>query len=150
MSEIPQQEQTGAIFAQPYAMRLGAALLIALALILILTWRDNARRSTLEVVVESSALGDTNYLPMPEPPPEPPYAAVALLAGKPLYPAGFKRHERREGDLVRVAVDDRTGLSIYKVAPNAKGEGKGDSEPVFFLKIGPGEFLKVRLTNRSE
>ncbi len=150
MSEIPQPQGTDAIFAQPFAIRLGAVLLVALALILILTWRDNARRSTLEVVTESSALGDTNYLRVPEPPPEPPYAAVAMLNGKPLYPAGFKRHEKREGDLVRVSVDEQTSLAIYKVPPGAKGEGKNEPEPVYFLKIGPGEFLKVRLTNRAE
>lgn len=147
MSEIPQTEPAHEIFAQRQAVRLGAALLVALALILILTCRDNAHRSTLEVVVQSSAVGDTNYARLPEPEPEPPYQAIAALHGQPLYPTDYKRHERSEADMVRVAVDEATGLAIYQGPPKAKDDETKGPGPAYFLKLGPGEFLRVRLTN---
>lgn len=126
------------------AVRLGAALLAGLALVLVMVWRDNARRTQLEVVVESSALGDTHYLrlpagPMPDPPPQ-----VATLRGQALFPVSGKRHEKNEVELFRVARDEATGLTIYQAPAKAKGEGESESTPTYFLKLGPGEFLKVR------
>ena len=150
MSEIPRTQTTADFPGQAHAKRLGAALLVALSFVLILTLRDNARRSTLEVAVQSSAVGDTTYLRLPADPPPEPYPAVAALHGKPLYPTGYKRHGKREADLFRVAVDEATGLAIYQAPPKAKEEGLKDIEPTYFLKLGPGEFLKVRLTNRAE
>ena len=150
MSDIPQTELPSDFPARTCAMRLGAALLVALMWISILTWRDNANRSKLEAIAQTSAVGDTTYLRLPDKLPEPPYPAVAALHGKPLYPTAYKRHEKREADLVRVSKDEATGLTIYQAPPKAKEEDIKDREPTYFLKVGPGEFLKVRQTNTAE
>ncbi len=123
------------------AVRLGAALLVGLAITLALVLRDNARRSALEGIVESTAVGDTHYLPIPEPLPPEPFPAVAHLHGQPLIPSGYKRHEKREADLQPVAKDAATGLTIYQAPIKAKDARE---PPTYFLKTGPGEFLKVR------
>jgi len=121
---------------------LGAALLAGLALLLLMVLRDNAHRKELEVIVESSAVGDTHYFKIPDPLPAEPFPAVAHLDGKPLYPAGFKRHEKREAEMQPLAKDEATGLTIYQ-AP-AKAKESDDASVTYFLKLGPGEFLKVR------
>jgi hypothetical protein len=127
---------------QRAAVRLGAALLIGLGLVLALVLRDNARRSTLESIVESSAVGDTRYLPIPDPLPAEPFPAVAHFGGKPLVPAGYKRHEKREADMQAVGTDMATGLTIYRAPVKAK---EASDPPTYFLKVGPGEFVKVRV-----
>jgi hypothetical protein len=124
------------------AVYLGAALLAGLALVLAMVLRDNARRSEMEVIVESTAVGDTHYFKIPDPLPPEPFPAVAKLGDKPLYPAGYKRHDKREAEMKPVAKDAGTGVTIYQ-AP-AKSNEPDDSAPTYFLKVGPGEFLKVR------
>ena len=124
------------------AVYLGAALLAGLVLVLAMVLRDNAHRRDLEVIVESSAVGDTHYFKIPDPMPSEPFPAVAHLEGKPLYPAGYKRHDKREAEMQPLTKDAATGLTIYQ-AP-AKGKESDDTTPTYFLKVGPGEFLKVR------
>lgn len=123
------------------ALCLGAALLVGLVAVLGMVLRDNAHRTDLEVIVESSAVGDTHYFAIPDPAPPEPYPAVATLEGKPLFPVGYKRHEKREADMQPLARDAATGLTIYQAPAKSK---EGDDSPTYFLKTGPGEFLKVR------
>jgi len=124
------------------AVRLGVALLLALGLALALVLRDNTRRSVLEEVKEFSAVGDTRYLAIPDPLPPEPFPVVARLGGRGLVPSGYKRHEKREADMQPVAKDEATGLTIYQAPVKAKDAG----EPAtYFLKAGPGQFIKVRL-----
>lgn len=124
------------------AVYLGAALLAGLALVLAMVLRDNARRGELEVIVESSAAGDTHYFKIPDPLPPEPFPAVATLGDKPLYPAGFKRHDKREAEMKPVAKDAATGVTIYQAPVKANEDDA--ATPTYFLKVGPGEFLKVR------
>ncbi len=51
------------------AVYLGSALLLALFLALVFTWRDNGRRAALETTAEFTAVGDSHYFPMPAAPP---------------------------------------------------------------------------------
>ena len=141
MNESSSTESEATFPGQRAAVLLGAGLLAALALILALVLRDNAHRRELEVVVESSALGDTHYYTIPDPAPEEPYPAIAHLNGQALIPVGYKRHDRNEGDMEPLAKDDATGLTIYQTP--AKGKEAGDPQS-YFIKIGPGAFLKVR------
>ena len=126
---------------QRAAVILGAALLAALGLTLALVLHDNAHRQELEVVTESSAVGDTHYYKIPDPVPEEPYPAIAHLDGQALYPVGYKRHDRNEAEMEPLGIDDATGLTIYQTQPKAKEAGDPQS---YFIKIGPGAFLKVR------
>jgi hypothetical protein len=141
MNESCPTEPVPAFPGQRAAVALCVALLMGLGLALALVLRDNAHRGELEGVVESSAVGDTHYLSIPEPPPPEPFPAVAHLHGQPLIPAGYKRHEKREADLQPLAKDEATGLTIYQAPVKAKEAGE---PPTYFLKTGPGEFLKVR------
>ncbi len=124
------------------AVYFGAALLAALGLVLVLVLRDNARRAELEVIVESSAVGDTHYLPIPDLPPPEPYPVVAHLHGQSLVPIGYKRHEKNEADLQPLAKDEATGVTVYQAPTKAKEAG---DPPAYYLKIGPGVFLKVKV-----
>ncbi len=123
------------------AWRLGTALLVGLVLTLALVVWDNTRRSTLEGIVEATAVGDTRYVSMPEPLPPKPFLPVAQLDGRPLVPTGYKRYEKDEARMQSVGRDESAGLTIYQELAKKKATGK----PVdYFLKAGPGEFLKVR------
>ena len=143
MNETPTStpNPAAAFPGQRAAVILGAALLAGLALSLLMVLRDNARRPQLESIVEFSAVGDTRYFKIPDPLPDEPYPAVAQLEGKPLFPAGFKRHQKREADMQPLAKDAATGLTIYQAPVKAKDAG---DPATLFLKIGPGEFLKLR------
>lgn len=143
---ITTNESTPTDSGQPFpgqraAVILGVALLAALGLTLALVLRDNAHRQEMEVLTESSAVGDTRYYKIPDPAPEEPYPAIAHLDGQALYPVGYKRHERNEADMAPLAKDDATGLTIYQTPAKAKEQGDPQS---YFIKIGPGTFLKVR------
>ncbi len=126
------------------AVRLGAALLLALFLVLVLVARDNGRRTTIETTAETTAVGDAQYYPMPAPPPKPPYLAVAYLQGKPLYPADYRRHEYPPDDMTRMGRDEKGGYLIYQAPTAAKDEDDRKLGLVYFLKISPTEYLKVR------
>lgn len=146
MNESPSTEASADFPGLSAAVRLGAALLVALALTLALVLRDNARRFTLETVVESSAAGDTRYFSIPDPLPPEPYPAVAHLDGQPLIPAGYKRHEKREADMQAIARDEATGLTIYRAPVKPK---EANDAPTYFLKTGPGEFIKARIAGQQ-
>jgi hypothetical protein len=131
-------------------LRLGVGLLLALALVLLMVLRDNARRSVLERIEQPSAVGDTHYLHLPDPLPVPPFSAVAALDGEPLYPVGYRRNQKRETDLVPVGRDEAVGVTIYQAPAKTKDEADKATEPTYFLKLAPGDFLKVRRRNASD
>jgi hypothetical protein len=123
------------------AVILGVLLLAGLGSALFFVTRDNAHRSEIETVVESSAVGDTRYFTIPDPLPPEPYPPVAHLNGKALIPAGYKRHEKRETEMQPIGRDEATGLTIYQAPVKAK---EAAEPPTYFLKVGRGEFLKLR------
>jgi len=126
------------------AVPLGGSLLVALVLVLAMVWRDNGRRAELEVIVESTAVGDTRYLVVPEGAfPEPP-PQVAALHGVPLFPVGDKRYDKSDLEMTRLARDEATGLTIYQAPVKIKEGAEKETGVVYFLKIAPGEYIKVR------
>lgn len=125
-------------------MQLGGSFLVALLLVLAMVWRDNARRAELETVVESTSVGDTHYLVVPdgafpEPPPK-----VATLNGVPLFPVGDKRHDKNDLEMTKVARDEATGLTIYQAPSKTKDGAEKEAAATYFLKFAPGEYIKVR------
>jgi hypothetical protein len=126
--------------------RLGAGLLVALFLILVLVWRDNGQRAKLETTAEFTSVGDTHYFPMPAAPAAPPYPQVAALRGEPLYLDDPRKHEFHADDLTRVGRDEKTGCLIYKAPVRKQDVGEHEVGAVYFLKLSPTEYLKVRGT----
>lgn len=143
MSESPEHEPPHEFPGRKLAVRLGGAFLVALVLVLGMVLRDNSRRSELEVIAESTAVGDTNYLLVTEATFAAPLAKVATLKGVPLYPVGDKRHDKSDLEMTKVAHDDASGLTIYQAPPKSK-EGGEKEAGAYFVKIGPGEYVKVR------
>jgi hypothetical protein len=131
-------------------LALGVGLLVALALVLVMAVRDNSRRAVLEQIVESSPIGDTSYLTLPEALPPPPYPAVASLEGQPLYPVSYKRHQKSEAKLERVGRDEARGVNIYRAALKPTESKDSGAAPTYFLKVGPGQYLKVRPERTAE
>ena len=143
MSDSSTTEPSHEFPGRRVAVQLGGSLLGALVLVLVMVWRDNARRAELEVVVESTAVGDTHYLAVPEGAfPEPP-PKVAALNGVPLFPIGDKRHDKNDLEMTPVARDEATGLTIYQAPPKTK-DGAEKEGATYFLKFAPGEYIKVR------
>jgi len=124
--------------------RIGAGLLVALFLLLVLVWRDNGQRAKLETTAEFTAVGDTQYFPMPAAPAAPPYPQVALLHGEPLYADDYRQHEFHADDMTRVGRDEKTGCLIYKGPVRRQDAGEREAGSIFFLKLSSTEYLKVR------
>lgn len=141
MNELSSTESAPAFPGGRQAVILGIGLLAGLLMALGLILWDNSRRTELEGIVESTAVGDTRYFVVPDPAPAEPYPPAAHFQGKPLIPSGYKRHEKREADLQPVGKDEATGLTIYQAPVKPKDAGE---PPTYFLKTGRGEFIKVK------
>jgi hypothetical protein len=149
MNDIPPAEDASEFPGRQAAVRLGAALLVVLFLVLVLTWRDNGRRAVLETTAEYTSVGDAHYYPMPATAPAPPFMAVASLQGKLLYPADYRRHEYAADDMTRVGVDEKGGYVVYEAPRRAKDADERKLGDIYYLKISPTEYLKTRALNSA-
>ncbi len=140
MNETPDTEAVG----KPVAVTLGVGLLAAFAFVTGQAFSDGSRRVQIEAVAEVTAVGDTAYSPVPAEP-APPYPAAAKLDGHPLYPVSAKPARMDETEMRRVGRDAAAGLTVYEAGPKAakSGEAAGSAGRFYFLKVGPGQFLKV-------
>jgi hypothetical protein len=143
MNDTPRTEGASDFPGREVAVRLGAALLAALFLVLVLVWRDSGQRARLETTAELTAVGDTHYFPMP-PPSVPPYQPIASLRGEPLYPDDFRRHEFHPDDMTRVGLDEKGGYILYKAPIRHQDAGERQIGSIYCLKISPTEYFKVR------
>ena len=133
------------LLAPKSAFRFGAALLLALLLIIALALIDRLRERPLEQFLEISAVGDTVYFGRPALDNKAAFAEpVAVLDGVPLYIVDGNKRELKDTNMVRVGRDAASGLSIY--TPRKKDELKpsADSERVYFVKLGRNDYLQVR------
>jgi hypothetical protein len=144
MSEKPSAMDESAFPGRRAAFGLGAGLLLLLLTALFVAMKNNARRTALESTAEYTAVEDTHYFPMPQALPGPPYKAVASIHGQLLYPTDYRRHEIAADDMTRVGVDDKAGFIIYRGPEVAKDEDERKLGPVYFLKVSPTEYLKLR------
>jgi len=136
------------IHAQLWAVRLGAALLVAFVVILGLAFSDNARRRQLETTSEMTAVGDTHYFQPPDAAKLP--AAAATLDGRPLYLTDANSFFVRETHARRVARDPAGGVDIYALSHGATDEERqrlGGHRRAFLLKTGANEFVAVEPAN---
>ena len=144
MPDTRSTEQIPEFPGRTSAVRLGAALLVALFLVLILAARDNGRRTALETTAEYTAVGDTHYFPMPEKHLLPPFPVVAALPGVSLAPADYRRHEFSADDMTRVGVESATGCIVYRAPERAKDQDDRKLGPIYYLKLSATEYLKTR------
>lgn len=124
---------------QRYAVRLGLALLAGLLWVAVATLRDNAHRTQLETAQELTAVGDKRYF---VPSAADGRAVAATMNGQPLSASGAGRHSAPDTEMRRIAKDEATGLAIYQPAARRQ-QGGGEDGELFFLKIGPGEFVRA-------
>ena len=145
MHDTPPAESAPDFSGKPWALRLGAGLGAAFALTVAFALFDGTRRTSLEAAAELTAVGDAVFFQMPEPPPKP-RPATPKWAGQPLFPVSLKACRVADSDMRRVAKDEATGLTIYEPGPDApkteEVRGK-NGERGYFLKLAPGQFLKV-------
>jgi hypothetical protein len=146
MNDSPSTGTTAEFAGKAWALRLCAALVLGLAVIVVLTMVDRERRATLEEASDESAAADRVYFHPPKDEAKP-RAAAARLNGRPLFPISYKTYRLDDADARRVGRDDATGLTIYEAgpgAPKSDDDRAGRSEPFYLLKTGPQEYVKVR------
>lgn len=143
MSEVSSERE---IFGAKWAAGFCLALLAGLAIVTGVAFYDEHRLTALETTESNTAVGDQAFFPMPS-------AGAALTApvaqfnGTALYPASFKKYEERDSRMIRKGVDDTKPYSIYATTEPVK-KLKDESAPaggnVLFLKVAPGEYLKLK------
>lgn len=135
------------IFARPVAVLLGEALLIAFALVILLAGMDKAQRERLESFQEVTAVGDRAFFQLPDELKQEPLQPVAGFRGQPLIPVSLDEVKIRDTKMIRMGRDDTGRHFVYssrEKAPSAEGAREAKDEKFFFLKLAPGEYLKVR------
>ena len=144
-------KENGPLDTAPTSGRRAAAwlaigLIGGMLVLVVLTGTDRQRVEALEHFEETTAVGDTEYFQIPAPPSAEPTAA-ATLNGQALFPASYEKVEIRDTKVVRVGRDEAARLTIYKsreaLQPD-KGAREKEAEPLYLLKTGPGEYIKVR------
>ena len=134
------------VYAQPWAVRLGSALLAAFVIILGFAFFDNAHRQQLETVSETTAVGDTHFFQPPADPSRVP-AVGATLDGQQLYVTELQSIEVRDTHTRRVGRDAERGLAIYELsdaATDVERKRMTGSGRTFLLKTELSRYLVIR------
>ena len=115
------------------ALRLCAALLAGLAVVVLVALAERPRAVVLEDFSQTTAVGDARYFSIPNPPlavPEP----VLTWQGQPHAPASYETEPLRDTRMQRVALNEPSGLTIYEMR---------EKPGVLFIKTGPNEYLRL-------
>jgi len=125
------------------AYALAFILVAGFALITVDALRQRGQRSELEQASETTAVGDRSWYQAPAASP----AVAVVYHGDPLFPVGARRLELRETKMTAIGKDDAGKYSVYisrEAIPPQDGEVERRGAPVYFLKTGLGEFIKVQ------
>ena len=142
MSQNP--PEPAPVFRARSAALFGAALLLGLGALAIFARIDRERVHELEHFEENTAVGDTAFYSVPNPPPEPPQP-VARIDGAALVPISYSKFDWRDTKMQPVARDPASGLTIYKSRkPLPKMDDASEGEAIYFVKINPNEYLRLR------
>jgi hypothetical protein len=118
------------------SIMLATSLLVGLAGVVFFSVRDASREAALERFAEDTAVGDTKYYRLPNPPlavSEP----ILKWQGRGLVPASVEKVKIDDGQMRRVVRDEATGFSLYR------RRAQGDAGELH-IKIDLGEYLSLR------
>ncbi len=128
---------------RPYAVRLMLGLLAAFAVVVVHSHLTHARRVQLESYSETTAVGDKALYPRDE------NAPPLRFQGRLLVPTILRPYDPRESRMHPAGKDESGQFHIYlytgsePIDPHP-GDAERPGEPVYFIKIGVNEFLKVQ------
>jgi len=142
-------ESSSEIFGAQWAGRLCVALLVGLGIVTGVAFYDEHRCSQLEATAENSAVGDKAFFPIPaEAAPEQATAPLVVnFNGKALTAVSSRNYEERDSKMIRVGMEDSKRFSVYtstEAIKPLKGEMGNAGGEVYFLKTGPGKYLKFK------
>lgn len=113
------------------AFRVGALLLIGIALSLALAILDRQRRPSIEGWQEVTAVGDKPYYALPS---DPAAAAMVVTEAGQFKISTTERTKLKDTQMRRAGRDTVTGVHIYRTEP--------PQTPVrLYVRIAPGEYL---------
>jgi len=145
MSESSSERE---IFGGQWAGRLCVVMLVGLGIVTSVAYYNEHQVPNLESTEESTAVGDKAFFPMPpEENPSKLPAGTVTFNGKPLNAVGVKTYDERDSKMVRIAMDDTKRYAIYsstEPVKKVKGEPADTGGKVYFLKVGPGKFVKMK------
>ncbi len=135
MNESPTNDpQPAQVFGGATAFRVGAVLLIGIALVLALAIFDRQRRAQIEGWQEVTAVGDVKFFAPPSDPAAP--AAISWEGRLFQIPAG-ERVKLRDTEMHVAGSDAAAGITIYRQL-DPKGS---DAAERYYVKVAPGEYL---------
>jgi len=123
------------ILGQSWVVRLGAAMLLAYALITGFAVYQAAHRAAIEKVNAPTALGDKAYFPNPGS--FDPSTPMANFEGHSLYFVDWLG--TTDSKMIRAGMDDTNSFVVYKL-----GEAKGAEAGYYYLKIQNGFYAKAK------
>ena len=130
------------IFGAKWAARICLALIIGFAAITGVAYYDQNRTASLETTEANTAVGDKALFPLPA------GGSVKItFHGQVLSPTSLKKYDERDSRMIRKGLDDSKAYSVYaptERVKSLKGEASNPGEAFYFLKVAPGEYLKLR------
>ncbi|MEK0446109.1 MAG: hypothetical protein RLZZ399_1430 [Verrucomicrobiota bacterium] len=114
-----------------------SALVLGIAIAAGSAVRDRAHRRELETLREKTSVGDKLYFPLAE------RGTLKLrFAGEPLVLSSETPDPMPESRMVRVGETEAPRYPLYVPSERANGNGEVGG-PSWYLKTGPGEFLRA-------
>lgn len=131
-----QTDSSRKIFGQPFAVRLGIAILLGYGIITGFAVYDKHRLPVIEKAATPTAVGDKAFFPVPK----------SFDASVPL--VNFEGHSLYFVDwasvldttMARLGMDDTNSFAIYKVAGS-----KGADASMLYLKIKQSCYVKTKM-----
>ena len=145
MNDPSLSEQPAPMLGMKQAVWLGVALLAGLGLTLGMTVFDRSRRTQIEQMSETTAVGDRALFTIPTNPPEP-HPVVVTVQGRAWRLASLEKRELRETHMRRAGRDEAAGLWLYRFEGDSRrvdDAGKAVPAGGCYLKIGRDEFVEL-------
>jgi hypothetical protein len=144
MPESPSDVPAPPVFAQPWAIRFGAALLAVFVLMVGFAFLDRARRPQLESAEETTAVGDLSFWKLPDGASLP--VVAVTLDGHSLSVEKAQPFEIRDTHTRRTGRDAASGLTVYELnaaATDAEKSRTGGGR-AFLLKTAANLYVTAR------
>jgi hypothetical protein len=143
MSEVSNE-----VFGAKWAAGICLALIAGLVIVTGAALYDEHRLAALEQTESNTAVGDKALYPLPgEGSAQNAASPIVQFNGAPLYATSFRKYEERDSRMIRKGVDDSKHYSLYATTEpvkKLKDETAQSGDKLLFLKVGPGEYLKLK------